>query len=36
MFENELCEFYYFGTHKRLNSPRHYVYWLASISDSPS
>ena len=36
MSEKELCEFYCLGIHKRLNSSRHHVHWLASISDSLS
>ena len=32
----ELCEFYCLGLHKRLNSSRHRVHWLASKSDSLS
>mgnify|MGYP003703482117 CR=1 FL=1 len=31
-----LCEFYCLGLHKRLNSSRHHVHWLASKSDSVS
>ena len=33
MSEKELCEFYCLGIHKRLNSSRHHVHWLASISN---
>ena len=36
MSGNILCEFYCLGLHKRLNSSRHHVNWLASKSDSVS
>ena len=36
MSGNILCEFYCLGLHKRLNSSRHHIHWLASKSDSVS